>query len=54
MEVNLRKLQLKHGEVSDLGSLQVEGLGIVTKQHHILLQVAHTPVFMVSHTFLMT
>lgn len=35
-----------------LGSLQVVGLGVVTKQHHILLQVANTPVFMVPHTVL--
>lgn len=39
--------------VSDLGSLQVEGLGVVTEQHHILLQVSHTPVFMVPHSILL-
>lgn len=49
----LEKTSVLHWGVSDLGSLQVEGLGVVTKQHHILLQVSHTPVFMVSHTILM-
>lgn len=38
----------------DLGPLQVEGLGVVTEQHHILLQVSHTPVFMAPHTILLT
>lgn len=38
----------------DLGPLQVEGLGVVTEQHYILLQVSHTPVFMAPHTILLT
>lgn len=42
-----------HSRVSDLGSLQVEGLCVLTEQHHVLLQVPHVPVFMVSHTFLL-
>lgn len=41
-------------KVSYLGSFQVEGLGVVTQQHHIFLQVSHIPVFMVPHTFLLT
>lgn len=43
-----------HSEISDLRSLQVEGLGVVTQQHHVLLQVCHSPVLMVSHSLLLT
>lgn len=44
--------KMKHSRVSDLRSLQVEGLCVLTEQHHVLLQVPHVPVFMVPHTFL--
>ena len=37
----------------DLGALQVEGLGVMTQQHHVLLQVAHTAVLVVPHTVLL-
>lgn len=39
---------------SDLGSLEVEGLGVVTEEHDILFQVSQTPVFVVSHSILWT
>lgn len=37
---------------SYLGSLKVEGLGIVTEEHDVLFQVSQTPVFVVSHSIL--
>lgn len=37
---------------SDLRPLQVEGLGVVTEQHHVLLQVAHAAVLMIPHSLL--
>lgn len=37
---------------SYLGSLEVEGLGIVTEEHDVLFQVSQTPVFVVSDAVL--
>lgn len=38
---------------SDLRSLQVECLSIVTQQHDIFLQIPKTPIFMVANSFLL-
>lgn len=40
--------------ISYLGSLKVEGLGVVTEEHDILFQVSQTPVFVVSDSILWT
>lgn len=37
-----------------LGSLKVEGLGVVTEEHNVLFQVSQTPVFVVSDSILWT
>ena len=37
----------------DLGALQVEGLGVLTQQHHVLLQVPDTPILVVPHAVLL-
>lgn len=42
------------GGACDLGAFQVEGLGVVAQQHHVLLQVAHAAVLVVAHTVLST
>ena len=35
-----------------LRSLQVISLGVVTQEENILFQIPHTPVLVITHTFL--